>query len=378
MASTPRCTDPSAGCRANRQDGAVAVIVAIVLMVLVGMAAFAVDLGIAYNTRQDLQTATDAAALAAAMEFWDNPCPVTAADVTAAESAVQPMNSAAVPEAMWSPLQVSCVDPGREGQVVVTWSARVSLEAIFLGVVPNADPLQPLATASAVVGFEEDGSDLRPFALCSAELPEFGSAGLIGVTGTGADGGCVGLDPAGIWRTTACPVGEAPAGDYLTALAEGCPSPAVPVATSEQGPAELGAALLSACPPSGPDCLGGSDGPAFEGQRADEWDLLVGQRILLPVVCGPPDCDSVATAGVGNNMQYPVYRLADVTICGYSGRLTPDSESLGPPAGCAGGPEGDAGSDWLVIHLHGLHGPDDPPPAVGIPTVSLVAGGQEG
>ena len=47
-------------------DGAVAVIVAILAVVLFGMAAFAVDMGIAYASKRELSVTSDAAALAGA------------------------------------------------------------------------------------------------------------------------------------------------------------------------------------------------------------------------------------------------------------------------------------------------------------------------
>ncbi len=53
----------------SRERGAVGVMVALLLTVLFGGAAFAVDLGDAWQRRRQLATATDAAALAAAQEY---------------------------------------------------------------------------------------------------------------------------------------------------------------------------------------------------------------------------------------------------------------------------------------------------------------------
>jgi len=53
----------------DRERGAVAVIIAICAVVLFGMAAFAIDVGDAWQTRRHLITATDAAALAAAQKY---------------------------------------------------------------------------------------------------------------------------------------------------------------------------------------------------------------------------------------------------------------------------------------------------------------------
>lgn len=53
----------------NRQNGAVAIIVALSLPVLIGMAGLALDLGKLYVTKTELQNASDACALAAAVEL---------------------------------------------------------------------------------------------------------------------------------------------------------------------------------------------------------------------------------------------------------------------------------------------------------------------
>ena len=54
------------------QAGAVAVTVAILMFVLVGIAALAIDIGYLLVTRNELQNVADAAALAAARKLGDN------------------------------------------------------------------------------------------------------------------------------------------------------------------------------------------------------------------------------------------------------------------------------------------------------------------
>jgi hypothetical protein len=53
----------------KEENGAVMVIVAFALIVIFGFAAFAVDFGLAYNSKANLQTAADAAALAGAQDL---------------------------------------------------------------------------------------------------------------------------------------------------------------------------------------------------------------------------------------------------------------------------------------------------------------------
>ena len=55
------------------EKGQIAVIAAIVLFAVMGMMAFVVDIGSIYQTRRNLQTVADAAALAGAQELTENP-----------------------------------------------------------------------------------------------------------------------------------------------------------------------------------------------------------------------------------------------------------------------------------------------------------------
>ncbi len=55
-----------------RRRGIIAVLIVILLPVLAGFAALAVDVGVIYNTRADLQRAADAASMAAALALSDN------------------------------------------------------------------------------------------------------------------------------------------------------------------------------------------------------------------------------------------------------------------------------------------------------------------
>lgn len=69
--------------RHSADDGASAVLVAILLFVFVGVAALAVDLGSGYSTKRDLLVDTDAAALAAAAIAGQDGCTTDARDAAA-------------------------------------------------------------------------------------------------------------------------------------------------------------------------------------------------------------------------------------------------------------------------------------------------------
>ena len=77
---------------AQRQRGAIAVIVALLLSVLLGFCALAVDIALGFVVRSELQNAADAAALAGAAKLFDPAAPASSLDwsgaTTAATSAV--------------------------------------------------------------------------------------------------------------------------------------------------------------------------------------------------------------------------------------------------------------------------------------------------
>lgn len=72
----------------NNQKGTVAVLVALMLPVFLGMAALVLDVGLAYNTRAKLQTAVDAAALAGVQSLPDTTLACSAAQQYAIDNGV--------------------------------------------------------------------------------------------------------------------------------------------------------------------------------------------------------------------------------------------------------------------------------------------------
>ena len=94
------------------EDGAIAILVAIVTcFVLFGLAALVVDLGLARDTKQASQIASDASALAAATALYPDATgvPNFTAAVTAAKSYAQ-KNFGVDPTTGWS----GCVDSGAQ------------------------------------------------------------------------------------------------------------------------------------------------------------------------------------------------------------------------------------------------------------------------
>lgn len=94
--------------RFRNEDGASAILVAASLLVLIGMAAIAVDLGAGFNTRRQDQTSADLAATTAAIEAANQTIAVTEALDVARKNL-----DAAYSNAEWQTIWENCTDPDR-------------------------------------------------------------------------------------------------------------------------------------------------------------------------------------------------------------------------------------------------------------------------
>jgi hypothetical protein len=92
----------------RNEDGASAIIVAASLLLLIGMAAVAVDLGAGFNTRRQDQTAADLAATTAAIEAANQTIAVTEALDIARKNL-----DATFTDTEWQTLWETCTDPDR-------------------------------------------------------------------------------------------------------------------------------------------------------------------------------------------------------------------------------------------------------------------------
>lgn len=136
------------------ERGAVAVIVGILVTVLFGFAALAVDVGNLWASRRQLVTATDAAVLAATQSYaeGENGCTTVAGryvDDNYAEATV-----------------TGCTVSGaNSGHGVVTVAAKVPVDYQFAGVIGVADPEVPASSTAS--WHAPSGVTLpRPFGLC--------------------------------------------------------------------------------------------------------------------------------------------------------------------------------------------------------------------
>ena len=95
---------------AQRQRGAIAVIVALLLSVLLGFCALAVDIALGFVVRSELQNAADAAALAGAAKLFDPAAPATSLDWSGATTAAA--NAVALNQSSGITLEDATVVPG--------------------------------------------------------------------------------------------------------------------------------------------------------------------------------------------------------------------------------------------------------------------------
>ncbi|GAC1440586.1 MAG: hypothetical protein NVS3B26_10210 [Mycobacteriales bacterium] len=162
-------------------SGAVAVLVAILSVVLMGMLGFAVDLGNAYATQRRLSTAADGAALAAAQELalkgtaataascssLGVPDPLAAAAATTVAEQYNKQN-ADVQNGNYVPLGagdvVMACSSGTEGTVKV--GNREPVQFSF-GRLFGVNGLTPPGAATARYGAAGSLTGLRPFGICS-------------------------------------------------------------------------------------------------------------------------------------------------------------------------------------------------------------------
>jgi hypothetical protein len=137
----------------NSERGAVAVLVGILAVVLFGLAALVVNLGLARDTRREAQNAADAAALAAANNLYlSGPADTTAAINAAKQSAADNYGTTT---SEWA----SCTDPTRPAgfSAIAGQTACISFDALpspseVRVVVPSRDVATPFASVFDVMG----------------------------------------------------------------------------------------------------------------------------------------------------------------------------------------------------------------------------------
>lgn len=337
----------------DEERGAIAPLAGILAIVLFGISAFTVDLGMAYASKRQLQTLADSAALAAAAEYAKVPgdCNALINSPDAgprAETAAERMRDENE-ESFQSALLGTLEDPDADlcsssGEFEITYTAQATTSGFFGGILGGGD-ITTTRSASASVTVPDEVTGLRPYIICSDLTPEPGG-GLVRVDfpdNEALDTNCP--SPSGNWFTLDCPhLGEkGPNGN--PGLADntryGCDKPVrVVESQDESSPEALSTSLKAACDPLADydeDCLTANPGNDMGSNGVDTaWSSLIGKDVVLPVFCGKPTCDPVGVVGLpepkekgpkdeedkdktsgGDNAKYPVYRFVGVKVCGY-------------------------------------------------------------
>lgn len=339
----------------SREEGAVAVIVALLLTVLLGISAFAVDFGLAYSYKRQLQTGIDGAVIAAASTYADQngSCGTlmgSAALQTVAYNRADDLVKDADPTATLAlaDFDVRCSSTGGvEVEATAKTTTEVGLGGAF-GLGLDEVNMSRSATASLeVAGGVSDG--LRPIFMCSADLPPVGETfptkvrKILAVeTGGPARTGCP--EPSGNWWNVDCPENEGSNNgpNYRATIRNGCAWPLKAVENPRPAPPSPDG-LLSACGPDPDplipdDCMGGHPGN-INNQDAVAWrDVMdAGDTVILPVFCGGLDCSGGAIDGTGDGAVYPVWTFVAMRVCGFHFGGEPDQVTTGT---CGNNPDG--------------------------------------
>lgn len=355
------------------EDGAVAVVVALLLTVLLGISAFAVDLGMSYTSSQGLQTASDSAALATAASYGRERVTCSAGNLTPTGGrTVAQMHtdaSAHGTQLMLDNHAGATLAPGSftatcdGGNIVTRWESAASTPA-SLGGVFGASDIDSRRDASAAVSIPAEARRLRPYAICSDDLPSIPS-GITTIRYPGhSSTGSACPAPSGGWLTLSCPVvGAVDLVDEVNgqsglnaATAEGCSNPVSTVPNQSSIPTVRYTQHLVACNPPlntpDEDCLAVQTGNVANSTIWDAWRSLLGKEILLPVICGNPPCFPAVQIGSGNGARHPVQRIVGVTVCGFhwgSAAQKHGDTQVGPCAGADAAPGGNNSSDNYLL-----------------------------
>ena len=198
--------------RRRDESGAVAVIVAVMAVILVGITAFTADLGLAYANKRQIQTAADAAVLAAASELAERAgnC-VTVVSSGASDARTEATSKVAAndmdtqPAVLGTDFTVQCVS----GVPTVSTSVT-STSARLFGKLFGAGDYALTRSAAAQVEVPSTGIGLRPIAICSKDLTPVVILPSPVIKLSGPGGGhiateCPDAGRSGNWWTIDCP-----------------------------------------------------------------------------------------------------------------------------------------------------------------------------
>jgi Flp pilus assembly protein TadG len=330
--------------RSRRYDerGAFAIIFAVCAVMLMVMSAFTVDLGQAYVSKRQLQTAADAGALAAAQVYQGQtkPCATLKQDAVLTAQAQAAADAWAVKNysgVTGTPITVNC---NSTTSLTVSYGTSGSTPQVFGQLASGHGSITTARDAAATIGAGVAG-DMRPWGICSNIVAQATNLGVVvfvpmldgSTTGRDSASICGNDHPPGNWWVAECLGQGQGQPETIAAVQDGCSGSyqAVPGQTSSMSPTQLSAFLRDACPGSNDStstCLAGDNGNNFHN-ASDAWQTLVGQSFTMPVFCVSSQCSPMAQTGQGSHGTYAIYRIATVTLCGF--KLNPRSASTGWP-----------------------------------------------
>ncbi len=372
--------------RSGRDDqGAVAVIVAILLTVLLVLSAFAVDFGMAYSNKRQLQTAADSSAIAAASVYANESGACTPAFLSTHAAAADTAGQAAMNDNYtYAPVDAYTFTPSCDsGFATVNWAIEATSDAGLGGVIGVGDiGINREATAQVRIP-SMIASGVRPYMLCSNDVPSGSLPSPIvkvafPATVPGPTGSCPSAATPGNWWSINCPESNNN-GELAKKTLKGCDDPVGIVdgqpAVGPPPNTALRNHLINVGCAGDPDfdCLNADTGQINNNNLWDAWASLVNneEEVFLPVFCGDTRCNPAAVEidASGNNVDYPVHRMVAVTICGYdwgtggSGnrrRISTTGECAGNTfqvkdgtgdTNAAGAPDG-INTDYMLLRVH--------------------------
>lgn len=314
-------------------DGVVAVITAVLLVVLLGFGAIVVDLGALYAERRQLQNGADAAAIAVAQDCAAGSCGSASATATTFANANSNDGTSVAgvtfPTASSARVDTSTREPG--GSLAVThWLAPV------IGI--DASQVTARATASwGAIG----GAGTMPIAASLCEWDLF--TGGAGIAALPTPDSTIYLHTQSQAATNACggPAGQTIPGGFGWLDVDGSGTCNAQVSVGTVG-GDTGT------PPPGPASTTGCT-DAF-------WASLIGQTTLLPIF--------EAVSGSGINAVYTIRGFAAFVLTGYRFNTDAVNAPCGPPNTCVRG-------HFTTYYSYGSQ-PSTSAPSFGATTVSLT------
>lgn len=332
--------------RQRDEQGAVAVLVGLLAVVLIVISGFTVDYGQAFMAKRNLQKAADAGALAAAQVLSRAPgtCQEIAtgsgaatartAAQLAADTYRQKNRESYLPASAQIEWTIDCTSDNKS--LLVRYGLNGTSPSLFGPLAGGSDTITTSRRAEAVLEVAPNaGTAMRPLAVCSTQL----TAGPFVRLDYPTDAPPACGNAAGAWWTVDCPGNPSNSTAVMVQqVRDGCPRGASVVAG--QTSPDPTSTLTAACSQTAPDgtCLESNPGNLDSGQVATSWKYLVDQetRVVFPVFCAPPQCSSTTVDGQGNNATFPVYKLLGAVLCGYH---FSKNEKYAPGTGeCAGMP----------------------------------------